>query len=280
MKCVNVLNEEVKEVEPITIISDKKTYLVSIPHGGEFFPIKFLDKLNPNFNLTRNIDHYTTKLYKNLNSFNISFNLTSDFINLSRNRVVDYSQPIHLKTDPIHPLKVMGEALLKEEYSKEDEEEIYKIYEEYHKLISNTLEMLKRENSFALMLDGHSLYSIGPENTPDEGQERADFVVGTLNDNSAHPEIINAFCIKLGELANLNSMSVVKNKPYKGGYNTQKYSNPSEDIHVIQLEVNKKQYMDEKTLEIKTESVNLINKLIEEAMNAAFEKAKEIYFGV
>jgi hypothetical protein len=40
---------------------------------------------------------------------------------------------------------------------------------------------------------------------------------------------------------------VARNDPYPGGYVTRHYGRPSEDVHVLQVEINRGLYMDERT---------------------------------
>ena len=40
---------------------------------------------------------------------------------------------------------------------------------------------------------------------------------------------------------------VVRNTPYSGGYTTKKYGNPNQNVHVLQIEINRGLYMIEKT---------------------------------
>ena len=43
---------------------------------------------------------------------------------------------------------------------------------------------------------------------------------------------------------------VARNKPYAGGFITEHYGNPSAGLHVIQVEINRALYMDEKRFSI------------------------------
>ena len=43
--------------------------------------------------------------------------------------------------------------------------------------------------------------------------------------------------------------AVVRNHPYAGGYITEEYGRPADGIHALQIELNRKLYMDEQTLE-------------------------------
>jgi N-formylglutamate amidohydrolase len=44
---------------------------------------------------------------------------------------------------------------------------------------------------------------------------------------------------------------VETNNPYAGGFITRNYGNPSQGVHTIQIEINRKIYMDENKLSLK-----------------------------
>ena len=59
------------------------------------------------------------------------------------------------------------------------------------------------------------------------------------------------------------------NSPYSGGYITRKYGKKENNINVIQIEISKNYYMDEKTFELKKNLNNIKNifKSIVEKLN-------------
>ena len=56
-------------------------------------------------------------------------------------------------------------------------------------------------------------------------------------------------------------LSVMRNRPYAGGFTTQNYSNKLNGIHVIQIEINRNLYMDEKKIERLPNLKTLIGKI-------------------
>ena len=56
-------------------------------------------------------------------------------------------------------------------------------------------------------------------------------------------------------------LTVVRNKPYSGGFTTQNYGRPFEGVHVIQVEIKRSLYMDEKKVERHPEMLNLTAKM-------------------
>jgi N-formylglutamate amidohydrolase len=46
----------------------------------------------------------------------------------------------------------------------------------------------------------------------------------------------------------IDGAHVKRNNPYSGGYVTQHYGRPAEGVHVLQIEINRAIYMDERSL--------------------------------
>jgi len=254
-------------------------YILSIPHGGIFIPAEFKDKLNIGRALLTGTDLFTEQVYNTKAGIAIISRLNPYLVNMSRFREgnQDESLPSHLQMDPLHGLSLTDEKILKEEYSPEEREMILNFYDRYHSLIEKAIQEMKLNHDFALMFDCHSMNPRGLKNTPDEGKERADFVIGTLNDKSAHQEIISVFYETLRTLAGKLGFTVKKNCPYKGGFITQRYGKPSENIHVIQLEVKNSNYMDRGPFRLDLKGLQRINSIISKVFKVTSAQAKRMY---
>ena len=116
-----------------------------------------------------------------------------------------------------------------------------------------------------MIFDCHSMNSIALENTPDKGEERPDFNIGTLDGNSADKKIIDIFVKNMKEECRGENLTVKENYPYKGGYITKKYA---EKTNIIQIEIKRDLFMHEglKTrkneFQIKEEGLKKINKIL------------------
>ena len=144
-------------------------------------------------------------------------------------------------------------------------------YDEYHRLLESSIEKLKKKGQ-VFVLDGHSLNSRALADTPDAGEERKDFNVGTLDGKACSIGVENAFCDAL-EAA---GFTVSRNWPYKGGYITHKYANPLLGVNVIQLEVKKKLYYDEclddsEGFKLNEEELLRVNSAIKKAIDAVMK---------
>jgi len=73
---------------------------------------------------------------------------------------------------------------------------------------------------------------------------RADVVPGTRGRTSASATFID--CVDAQ--ARAAGLSVAHDDPYQGGYTTQHYGRPDLKVHVVQVELARRLYMDEPTL--------------------------------
>lgn len=90
-------------------------------------------------------------------------------------------------------------------------------------------------------LDLHSMPSFGTREHRDPGEWRADMVVSNQDGKSSSPEF---FALVTGA-ARAQGFSVAENWPYKGGRITEMYGRPHEGWQTIQIELNRKLYMNE-----------------------------------
>lgn len=117
-------------------------------------------------------------------------------------------------------------------------------YRPYHRTIASVLERKRAKFGFAVLLAAHSMPSVGRAGHGDPNAARADVVPGTRGRTSAAPRIIDA----VDAHARAANLSVAHDDPYQGGYTTQHYGRPDLDVHVVQVELARRLYMDEPTL--------------------------------
>src|SRR5690606_10677280 len=86
---------------------------------------------------------------------------------------------------------------------------------------------------------------------PDAGKQRADFCISDLKGKTSSPETM---ALVIDTLKNLG-YSVSVNDPYVGNELIGRHGNPARGIDSIQVEINKKLFMDTKTFR-RTEGFN------------------------
>ncbi|MBT3262192.1 N-formylglutamate amidohydrolase [Candidatus Woesearchaeota archaeon] len=278
MKCYNVLTEKNEECNELVVSKERGVeFLVSIPHSGILIP----ENLKKNIvldSLRKEGDLYTDEIFTLSKGIVIKSKLMPLVLNVSRHKTgLKGDVPKHLLKDPIHTSRLGGQKHPLIEYTSVEKEELLVYYDQYHSKIKESVIKIKETNGFVVVLDGHSLLSVGLENTPDKGKERADFIVGTLDDTSAHPKIIETFYESLKRNAAEYDLTVVKNKPYKGGFITSNYANPAEKVNVIQLEIKRSIYLNEKTFEKYPKKIEMLNLILEKVMSETIKVAKQVY---
>ncbi|HZI84076.1 MAG TPA: N-formylglutamate amidohydrolase [Casimicrobiaceae bacterium] len=127
----------------------------------------------------------------------------------------------------------------------EIERRIALCYEPYHAAVAGALDERYREFGAVWHLDCHSMPAVGDVMSDDPGRARADFVLGDRDATTCEPEF-TAFVA-----ATLSAMGyeVAINDPYKGVEIVRRHGRPAERRHSLQVEVNRRLYMDEATLD-------------------------------
>ncbi len=288
VKVIDILTGKKKDASLSDIISLKKIssdFIVSIPHSGTLILEELEKKIEICKSLLYGSDLFTDKIFSFSKGYFLKFGLYSLLVNVNRFREghQEDNLPTHLRNNPLKSPYLIDYNYLKSDYSYEETKNLLSFYDEYHLNIQEAINDMKSERGYALLIDGHSMFSVGLERMPDRGKTRPDFAVGTLNDKSAHPSIIAAFYETLKSEAKKFSLSVEKNHPYSGGFITMKYGKPSSNFHSIQLEVKKSNYMNEglnneaEAFEINKKGLTLINNLIFTAINEASKEAHRLF---
>lgn len=115
----------------------------------------------------------------------------------------------------------------------------------YHDALVSLLEERRERHGYAILLCAHSMPSRGRDGHDDAGVERADIVPGTRGKTTTAQPVID----KVEALAREAGLRLLHDEPYKGGYTTYHYGRPRSGFHAIQIELARRLYMDEKTLE-------------------------------
>lgn len=115
------------------------------------------------------------------------------------------------------------------------------LYRPYHRALQDLIETTRRRFGWCLLIDCHSMPSIGGPMDLDSGKTRVDFVLGDCFGISCAPAIADHFEAALAR----DGHAVTRNDPYSGGYTTVHYGRPDAGVHALQIEINRALYMDE-----------------------------------
>ena len=118
------------------------------------------------------------------------------------------------------------------------------LYRPYHKALQGLLQATQERFGGCLLVDCHSMPSgqLAPELGAGDGNKPADMVLGDCFGTSSAPAVTDIAKAAL----EASGFTVALNKPYAGGFTTRHYGRPREGIHVLQVEINRALYMDEK----------------------------------
>lgn len=119
---------------------------------------------------------------------------------------------------------------------------IEQFYKPYHRTLRRLVGRAQKAHGFALLLDCHSMPSSagGRDERP-----RADFVLGDRYGTSCEAAITDL----IERTLRARGYTVLRNKPYAGGFITEHYGDPGAGLHALQIEVNRALYMDEQCYE-------------------------------
>jgi N-formylglutamate deformylase len=112
-------------------------------------------------------------------------------------------------------------------------------YKPYHRTLRRMIVTAQRSFGVAVLIDCHSMPSSanGREERP-----RADIVLGDRYGTSCAASVTDTIEDTLRGFG----YSVLRNKPYAGGFITEHYGDPAAGLHAVQIEVNRALYMDER----------------------------------
>lgn len=124
---------------------------------------------------------------------------------------------------------------------------IAQCWQPYHAAVAQEIDAAHARHGYSIHINCHSMPAIASSNATDfPGEAHADFVVGDRDGSTACAPLSRLVCEHLRGLG----YSVAYNHPYKGVELVRRYAAPQQQRHSIQLEINRKLYMSEETLDI------------------------------
>lgn len=116
------------------------------------------------------------------------------------------------------------------------------LYHPYHATLHQMIEKTRTQFGACLLIDCHSMPS---RIEPNAANGRIpDIILGDRFGTSC-AEWISDFVHSLLER---QGFSVLRNRPYAGGFTTDHYGNPAQRVHTLQIELNRALYMNEETI--------------------------------
>lgn len=118
------------------------------------------------------------------------------------------------------------------------------LYYPYHGALQRALHDTRDRFGVCLLIDCHSMPSIGGPMDTDPGLKRVDCVLGDRFGTSCAGAVTDCAERALCDLG----YTVCRNVPYAGGYCTRSYGQPRKRTHALQIEINRSLYMDEEAV--------------------------------
>lgn len=251
--------------------------LVTIPHSGEKVPPQapWLKTL-PEEILMCDVDRYVDFLYEPaLSKWHIPFAKTEwhryagDLNRLPEDvdagTVEGASHPAGLhRRGFLWAITTYNHILMPRPISSQGHRELVElIYEPFHASVRKLYENYEKEGRKKIFhIDAHSMPSVGTKEHRDPGELRADIVVSDCHGKSCDPRfrdlVIAAYAVA--------GFKVGFNWPYFGGRVSEQYGKPSQNHHVIQVEMNRNLYMDEVTKKLRPVEAQKIQTKVELAL--------------
>lgn len=115
----------------------------------------------------------------------------------------------------------------------------------YHTAVGRAIDAAHARHGYSIHLNCHSMPAVASTHATDfPGLVHADFVIGNRDESTSSGALALLIC----EHLRAAGYRVEYNHPYKGVELVRRYGRPAEHRHSIQLEINRKLYMDEATL--------------------------------
>jgi len=158
-------------------------------------------------------------------------------------------------------------------------------YKKYHSAVLNAIESAESTSQRVIVFDVHDTGNLMLATDPNNDTERAEafpsICLGNKDGESCDPAIMNDFASLIEKHLGITPLL---NHPYKGGYVTSKYGKEYNDSlplderfkrNVIQVELGRYLYMDEKTQKIDFKKLQSIKSGLNAAMKELGEKYDE-----
>jgi N-formylglutamate deformylase len=127
------------------------------------------------------------------------------------------------------------------------EARIANCWQPYHAAVCKAIDAAHARHGYSIHVNCHSMPAVASSHATDfPGMVHADFVLGNRDGATASPALM--LCIQ--ELLEKQGYSVAINHPYKGVELVRRYGNPALHRHSVQVEINRKLYMNEDTVEM------------------------------
>ncbi len=255
------------QAEPVRVFEpaeQRAPVVLASPHSGSFYHPAFLaaSRLDP-LTLRRSEDCFVDQIFAAAPGLGIPL-LTAQFPRayLDPNRepfeldpgMFADALPSHVKTrtdrvragfGTLARVVSSGADIYRERLRfAEAEARVDTLYTPYHEALGRLVDATVAQFGVAILIDCHSMPSVGGPSDSDAGQERSDIVLGDRHGASCSPLVTETADRALRTMG----YNVTRNDPYAGAHTLVRYGRPEHHVHAIQIEINRALYVDEPRL--------------------------------
>ena len=253
-------------MQSITHVPGSSPLVLDSPHSGVAYPPDFLYACEL-ATLRRAEDTHVDKLYDfapALGAHWIEAHFPRSYLDANRSTneldvaLLDAPWPLPVESDPALLAKVrLGKGLIWR--ITDDGMPIYErklsvnevlariegCWQPYHAAVAQAIDAAHGGHGYSIHVNCHSMPAVASSHATEfPGEKHADFVVGDRDGTTASSDLSRLVCAHLTALG----YSVAYNHPYKGVELVRRYGDPADHRHSIQLEINRKLYMNEESL--------------------------------
>jgi N-formylglutamate deformylase len=237
------------------------------PHSGTDYPPDFAYACDLQ-TLRRAEDTHVEKLYDfahGLGAGWVEAHFPRSYLDANRDTteidtsLIDSAWPGAVSTDPKVMSKVrLGKGLIwrttddghpiydRQLSVAEVQARIVRCWVPYHAAVAQTIDGAHQRHGYSIHINCHSMPAIAASHATEfPGEAHADFVIGNRDGTTSSEPLARLVCDHLRQLG----YSVAYNHPYKGVELVRRHSSPLQHRHSLQVEINRKLYMSEDTLQ-------------------------------
>ena len=228
------------------------------PHSGSIYPDWFMSGTRLSKDIVRSSeDAFVDQFIENAPEFGaatIQAQVPRCIVDL--NRGADEIDPLVVRGVPRHPLNqrtLAGLGVIPRVVSQgrtihdrpidrhEAERRINTYWRPYHQTLTALIAEARARFGQAILIDMHSMPADALNHL---GDPRPDIVLGNRHGLSASARVTEAVIAATRD----EGWKVRVNSPFSGAYICSAYGRPGRNVHVVQLEINRALYMDEKAI--------------------------------
>lgn len=230
--------------DPFHFIAGSTPLIVSLPHGSTHIPEPIARRMTPHALATPDTDWHVAKLYdfaEGLGASVLTATHSRYVVDLNRDPGGEALYPGADNTE-LCPLRTFDQAPIyqagQEPNDAEIAQRIDRFWQPYHARLAEAIAEARDRHGVAVVFDGHTIRSRVARFF---AGQLPDLNLGTAKGASVAPDL----GARVFAILESSDYSAVRDQRFTGGYITRSYGRPAAAVHVLQLELTWRTYMDE-----------------------------------